>query len=295
MSNRCFHICVILIYVIRVVIPCFLFLNQESPQRNCASFENTGLDFDVDLTDLETFGEMTPNKTSKVHKIQDEQNAVIESKKSTSSKNLDNSNRSSGCLVNISSSSLEEMNTSLTGMDDPMTEQTTQPLFRKSQRQDDDDEQPSFTGDSDDEKLVIDDSVSPVTPTTQSKHRTTPCSSDSPVTPVSERVTSEVSSAPHGTRRTRQSKKSKVSGDQLGEILRMQTAMFNSASDTAKCPTVSQETNSPIQNVGPSVLSHPTSLVKSCVTSYLERNQNQEEKTRANPALLNVMTTEHKS
>lgn len=284
------------------MILCFLFLNQESPQRNLVSFENTGLDFEVDLTDLETFGELTPIKTSKVHKIQNEQNAVIESKTSTGSQLLSKSNRSSGHLVNISSSSLEEMNTSLIGMDDPMTEQTTQPLLRESQRQDhaqESDEQPAFTGDSDDEKLVIDDSVSPETPTTQSKQKTTPCSSNSPITPISESVISEVSSPPQGTRRTRQSKKSKVSGDQLGEILQMQTAMFNSASDTAKCPTVSLETNSPARNVGPSVLSHPTSLVKSCVTSYLERNQNQDEETGASPLksapLVNVITTEHKS
>lgn len=275
----------------------FLFLNQESSQRNLVSFENTGLDFEVDLTDLETFGEMTPIKTSKVNKMQNEKDAAVKSKKS--SHLLSKSNRSSEHLVNISSSSLEEMNTSLTDMDDPMTEQTTRPLLSESQRQDcaqKSDEHLALTGDSDDEKLVIDDSVSPAaTPTTQLKHKTTP----SPITSVSETVNSEFSSPQKGTRRTRQSKKSKVSGDQLGEILRMQTAMFNSASDTAKCSTILSETNSSTRNIGPSVHSHPASLVKSCVTSYLERNQNQDGETSASPLksapLVNVITTEHKS
>lgn len=280
--------------MIRVTIHHFLFLNQESPQRNLVSFENTGLDFEVDLTDLETFGEMTPAKTSKVHKIQNEQNAVIETKQSTSSQLLSKSNGSSGRRGNISSSSMEE-----TGMD--VTEPTSRPLPKECQRKDHaSDEQSLYTGDSDDEKLVIDDAVSPDTATTQSKHVTTPCSSDSPVTPTSESVISEVSSPPqYSTRRTRQSKKSKVSGDQLGEILRMQTAMFNSASDAAKCPTVSHETTSPTRSSGATVPSHPTSLVKSCVTSYLERNQNQDEETNANPLKsappVNVLTAEHKS
>ncbi|XP_026222103.1 little elongation complex subunit 2 isoform X2 [Anabas testudineus] len=277
-------------------------LSLESSQRNLVSFENTGLDFEVDLTDLETFGEMPAIRTSKEHKIQNEQNAFVKSKTPTSSQVLNKNKRSSGHLVNTSSSSLEEMNTSLTDMDDPMTEQTAQPVVKESPKQncpEESDEHSACTADSDDEKLVIDDSFSPTaTSTTQPKHKNTPCSSDSPLTPLSETVNLGLSSPQKGSRRTQQSKKSKVSGDQLGEILRMQTAMFNSASETAKCPTVSQETNSPARNIGPPALSHPTSLVKSCVTSYLERNQNQDGETRASSLKsappVNVITAEHK-
>lgn len=294
-------------YFIRAMILCFLFLNQESSQRNLVSFENNGLDFEVDLTDLETFGETTPFKTSKMQKIQ-EQDACVKSKKDTSCPPFSKTKRSKRTK---SSSPQEEMNTSLTDMDDSITQETAQlvvseaaVLKTKHTKPDsgqESDEDRAFTGDSDDEKLVIDDSVSPAaTPTTQPKPKTTPCSADPPITPVSESVpvNSESSSPQKITKQRRLSKRPKVSGDQLGEILRMQTAMFNSANDPAKCATISQETNSPTRCTGPSVHSHPMSLVKPCVSSYLERNQNQDGETCTAPhesAVVNITTTEHKS
>lgn len=279
----------------------FLFLNQESSQRNLVCFENNGLDFEVDLTDLETFGETTPNKTAKTQKIENEQDACVKSKKATSSQPLSKTKRSSEHLVNTSSSS-EELNTSLTDMDDPITEETTEPVVSetivpKSERKR---LNPVQKSDSDDEKLVIDDCVSPAaTHTTQSKPKT--CSADPPIAPVSESVpaNSESSSPQKVKRQKRQSKRAKVSGDQLSEILCMQTAMFSSANDTAKCSTVSQETNPPTQCMGPSAHSHPISLVKPCVSSYLERNQNQDGETWAasheSAPVVNITTTEHKS
>lgn len=89
------------------------------------SFENNGLDFKVDLTDLETFGETTRIKTPKMQKTQNEQDALVKSQKATSSPPLSKTKRSSEHLVNTSSSSQEEMNTSLTDMDDPIIEETT--------------------------------------------------------------------------------------------------------------------------------------------------------------------------
>ncbi|XP_044049038.1 little elongation complex subunit 2 isoform X2 [Siniperca chuatsi] len=285
-------------------------LSTETSQRKCLSFENNGLDFEVDLTDLETFGEMTPIKTPKMQKIQNEQDALVKSKKATSSLPSTKTKRSSEHLVNTSSSSQEEMNTSLTDMDDPIIEETTQPVVSeaivpKTEKMRPDSAQESdkdlaFTGDSDDEKLVIDDSVSPGAPTTRPKPKTTPSSADPPVTPVSVSVpvNSESSSPQKVSRQRRQSKRAKVSGDQLGEILRMQTRMFTSANDTAKCSTISQDTNSPTRCMGPSVHSHPMSLVKPCVSSYLERNQNQDEETCTAPhesaPVVNITTTEHK-
>ncbi|XP_070763863.1 little elongation complex subunit 2 [Enoplosus armatus] len=282
-------------------------LSPETSQRNLVSFENNGLDFGVDLADLETFGETTPIKTPKRQKMQNEQDACVKSKEATSSLPLCMTKRSSERLVNASSSSQEEMNTSLTDMDDTVIEQTTQPVVieatvtkTEQMRPDsaqESDEDVAFTGDSDDEKLVIDDPVSPAAaPKTRPKSKTTPSSADPPTTPVSESVpvNSESSSPQKVTRQRRQSKRAKVSGDQLGEILRMQTAMFSSANDTTKCSTtISQETNSPTRCTGPSVHSHSMSLVKPCVSSYLERNQNQEGDTCAAP-VVNIATTEHK-
>lgn len=299
-------------YSMRTTILYFFCLNQESSQRNFVSFENNGLDFEVDLTDLETFGETTPIKTPKMQELQKEQDVIGKRKKATSSPPLSKTKRSSEHLVNTSSSSQEEMNASLTDMDDAITEKTTQPFVSETigpkteQRRPDSCQESekdlAFTGDSDDEKLVIVDSMSPAaTPTKQPQPKTTPCSAEPPCTPVPESVpvNSESSSPQKVTRQRRQSKRAKVSGDQLSEILRMQTAMFNSANDTAKCSTISQETNSPNRCVGPSVHSQPMSMVKSCVSSYLERNQNQSGETCAAPhesaPVVNITNTEHKS
>ncbi|XP_067356634.1 little elongation complex subunit 2 isoform X2 [Channa argus] len=277
---------------------------QEASQRNLVSFENDGLDFEVDLTDLETFGEVKAIKTPKLLKMQNEQDAAAKSKTSTSTPHLFKDDRSSERLGNNRSSSLEEMNNSLTDMDYTTTEEATilkesvAPKAEQMKRQaaEESDEDTAFMKDSDDEKLVIDDSVSPAaTPTRKSKTKTTPCSSDLPIAIVSETVplNSELSHSQKVPRQTRQPRKSKVTGDQLGEILRMQTAMFNSANDTAKSSTVSPETNSPPQCIVRSVNPPTTSLVKSCVSSYLERNQNHSEETCFAPVATNVMR-EHK-
>lgn len=243
------------------------------------SFENKGLDFEVDLTDLETFGETAPTKTPKA------QDVCVKSKKATSPPPSSETNKVDEILVNTSSSSQEEMNISLT--DEVRTDEISQPAA--SHAADPKAEQSSVdlasTGDSDDEKLVIADSVSPAaTPTKQAKL----CSANSePSTP--EKV----------TRQRRQSKRAKVSGDQLSEILRMQRAMFSSANDAAKCSSISQEASSSNRCVGPSTQSHPTSLVKPCVSSYLERNQSWAGETCAahqeSAPMVNPTSTRHKS
>ncbi|XP_054476093.1 little elongation complex subunit 2 [Anoplopoma fimbria] len=273
----------------------------EWSQRNVVSSENNGLDFEVDLTDLETFGEATPIKSSK---RQNEQNASVKSVKSVRSLNsppLAKTKKSSEHHVNTSGSSQEEMNTSLTDGSGPETEETTRHVaneaiapkseqMRLDSAQQSDEDLP-FIGDSDEEKLVIDDPVSPA------KTRIPSRSADPSIKNVSdsEPVIPESSSPQKGTKQRRQSKRAKVSGDQLGEILRMQTAMFNSPD---KSSNISQETNSPSQCMAPSVHSHPTSLVKPCVSSYLERNQNQDGETCAAPhasaPAVNITTTEHK-
>ncbi|XP_059190269.1 little elongation complex subunit 2 isoform X2 [Centropristis striata] len=266
--------------------------SPESSKRNVVSFDNNGLDFEADLIDLETFGETTPSKTFKMHKVQNEQDPCAKSKKNSSS--------------HTSSSSQEEIKISLTNVDEPVTEETTYAIATKTEQrispdsaQESDDELP-YIGDSDEEKLVIDDSVSPAKIPKTQQPKSTPHSADRPISPVSESapVNSE-SSFPHKvTKQKRHSKRAKVSGDQLGEILRMQKAMFNSASDAAKCSTISHETNSPSQSMGPSVHSHPTSLVKPCVSSYLERNLNQEGETCAasqeSAPVVDVTSSEHK-
>lgn len=233
------------------------------------SFQDHTLDFEVDLTDLETFGEGT---SVKIPKMQKKQDAAFKSKKVTSSP-LGKSRKSNEHVVNTSRSSLEDMDTSLPTQ--PAVSETKRPDTKKRRLDSDQESEKDqeCTGDSDDEKLVIDDSLSPTLSETKSQN------TEPPHTPVS--VSVPVSSeSPSPQRVTRQSRRAKASGDQLSEILRMQTAMFNSTHDAAKCSAVS---NSPSRSVAPPVHSHPTSLVKPCVSSYLERNQNKDEEALGMP------------
>ncbi|KAM6926101.1 little elongation complex subunit 2 isoform 1-T1 [Lycodopsis pacificus] len=262
-------------------------LRAERSQRNLVSSGNNGLDFEVDLADLETFGEEPPIKTPKM------QNACVKSSNAPSSPPLAKTKKSSEHLVNTSCSS-QEMDTASTDVNGPVKEESEATAPENEQMRSDtaqqSDEDLPFIGDSDDEKLVIDDSLSPA------NARTTSRSADPPIIPVSESVlTNPESASPQkGTKQRRQLKRANVSGDQLGEILRMQTAMFNSPSDAAKGSTISQETSSPTRCTGPSVHSHPVSLVKPCVSSYLERNQNQDGETYVSAPVVNITTTEHR-
>uniref|UniRef100_A0A3Q4AK46 Little elongation complex subunit 2 C-terminal domain-containing protein n=1 Tax=Mola mola TaxID=94237 RepID=A0A3Q4AK46_MOLML len=266
----------------------FLFLNQESSQRNLVSFENNGLDFEVDLTDLETFGDTTPMKIPKMDKMHKEQDASFEMNKATSSTFSSKTKSCSEQLKNTSSSSQEEMNSSLTVVDDVMIETATPPAVSettprteqtKLEYDQEIEKEQTFTGDSDDEKLVIDDSLSPAATSAKPfKPQSTPCSGEPPLPPASGSVplNSQLPSPQKVTQQRRQSKRAKVSGDQLSEILRMQSAMFNCPTDTAKCSTVSQDTNSPSPCMGPLAPSHQVSLVKPYLQASAEDEQDYE-------------------
>uniref|UniRef100_A0A3P8URZ7 Interactor of little elongation complex ELL subunit 2 n=1 Tax=Cynoglossus semilaevis TaxID=244447 RepID=A0A3P8URZ7_CYNSE len=205
----------------------------ESSQRNVVSFDNDSLDFEVDLTDLETFGESVLTKTPKTQielpecvKEQKDLGA-LPSKRKTSTENL--------------SAAAAEMNQDNAGT----TEGTPQQGVKKTKRKRQDSTQSSAAdlphkGDSDDEKLVIDDGLSPASTPTERP----PSSSGSPSTPVPESIPDTLGSpSPQkAVRQNRQPKKAKT-GDQLGEILRMQTAMFNSSNSTKKCSSISHERN----------------------------------------------------
>lgn len=220
-----------------ILILCFVFLNQECSKRNVVSFENDALDFEVDLTELETFGETTPVKKPKKQELHD----------------------------------------SLKITTQPTVSETVGTKTKQIDPHSDEESNQEASVDSDEGNLVIDDSVSPaLTPNKQPLPRATPHSAEEPLTPESEpaRDEPETSSPPQKpTRHGRQSRRHKESGDQLSEILRMQTAMFNPANNAAKSSTTSQESNPASQSLGPSAHLPVVSLVKPCVTSYLERNE----------------------
>lgn len=234
----------------------FVFLNQESSKRNVVSFENDSLDFEVDLTDLETFGETTPAKKPKKQELH---------------------NPTKTTTHPAVSKAVGAKRKQINPMSDQETEHTS-------------------SIDSDEEKLVIDDSLSQtLTPNKQPLPSAARFSADVPLTSESASTSDkpELSSSPQKlTKHGRQSRRLGASGDQLSEILRMQSAMFNPTNNSAKCSSTSQETKSPSQSLGASGHPPAVSLVKPCVTSYLERNEsvNPHEST----AVLNILA-EHKS
>ncbi|XP_061772929.1 little elongation complex subunit 2 [Nerophis ophidion] len=231
--------------------------SQRSHQRDEMPCDSDMLSIG-DLTELETFGEPSAPKTPKVQKTQDEQIACVESASSPLSRKL----IESVCRSPKRSLATEETTLTVAREAD---EARTAKLEGVSDEESTED--CSGPGDSDDERLVIDD--------TSSKSQTTPLK----MHPSSE-STSDPSPKNDAAHR-RKSKVRKAPADHLGEILRMQTAMFSSANNTPKC----QETVSPSPCPIPAQHCFPLSLVKPCVTAYLERSQHGTEQVSVTPVV----------
>ncbi|XP_011605663.2 little elongation complex subunit 2 isoform X1 [Takifugu rubripes] len=225
---------------------------SESSKRNVVSFENDSLDFEVDLTDLETFGETTPAKKPK-----------------------------------------KELHNSTKITTHPAVSETVGTKPKQIHSKSDQETEHTSSIDSDEEKLVIDDSVSQTpTPKKQPLPSAAPFSADIPLTSESTSDKPELSSSPQKlAKHGRHSRRPRDCGDQLSEILRMQSAMFNPTNNSAKSSATSQEIKSPSQSLEPSVHPPAVSLVKPCVTSYLERNESVNSHESA--PLVNILT-EHK-
>ncbi|XP_061630410.1 little elongation complex subunit 2 isoform X2 [Phyllopteryx taeniolatus] len=272
----------------------------ESSQRNVISLNNDDVDFGVDLTDLETFGEAPLTTPSKVRKTQNEQLSCLQSASSplsTKAKQLSEPLGRSSQEEKLSSMRhyLETVQmTPMVGME-ANEANTTKPGYESDKESDQD---LAVTGDSEDERLIIDDATSPsqaTTPTMQPTPGPTTCPPDPAVSLTSESVISTSPSPKNGTAQRQVSKKAKAPADQLGEILRMQTAMFSTANDAAtKRPASSQETVSPTRCVEPPRLTLPLSLVKPCVTSYLERNRYQSGEASAAPSVVHTSSPQKK-
>ncbi|CAN9499317.1 unnamed protein product [Ophioblennius macclurei] len=266
--------------------------SQQDVRGNCAAL-SSGIDFEVDITDLETFGESAPAKTR-----QEKQDRCVKSEEVTRSplsrKAKDQSEHPASDLSSTEESSYNTVKSAEdtitetirpTANDD--TEQTGQDCTQETE------EAPASTEDSEDEKLVIDDSVA-ATPRKRAAPSTDSADCSSPPFAQSSPVNPETPSPRRATPSRR--KKAKVPGDQLSEILRMQTAMQTSmhkSSNDATKPTPLSPSR-PSESV---LHSHPTSLVKPCVSSYLERHEDEEAQSCAvpqEPSHVNASTTEHK-
>lgn len=225
---------------------------QYKSERTLGTLTNDIIDFEVDLSDLETFGENVSNKATNVKKTKMNRDAAgVKSEKAISQTKSLSKNESTHLDEEMDGESLK----------DKITQYTTTPQSKNCNAENT--SYPLLTGDSDDDKLVIAD-TSPKD-TGQQTQCETPSSEFSP---------------PFKSRSTKQKKKAPRSRDQLGEILQMQTAMFTSKPSDfpSQSSSALQDASSASRQSGPTHL-HSTSLVKACVSSYLERNPNQEEET----------------
>ncbi|CAL8373857.1 unnamed protein product [Arctogadus glacialis] len=221
---------------------------HDPSKRGVAASESRGLDFShVDVTDLETFGgtaaqPLKRRKTAAVQKLALPDGGHACEKTTASSQEEEEEEEET-----------EEGNTT-------PTDTKEDPLPRRPA---------ASTGDSEDEVLVIDD---PSVPADLETTATASCADLSPgasiPTPKRKRGRPRKADGP---------KMATAPGDQLGEILRMQSAMLKPKAKAppgclgAKCPPAAA--TPPLGSFSPPPSSghaHPTSLVKPCVTSYLE-------------------------
>lgn len=244
----------------------------------------------MDISDLETFGETTSKKTAKTEERQNERVVwpPIKSPKTTISSPLSKMKMSSESLslqTKVNTSWSQPIIKSPLALGEAVKSTTKQKKPDSAQESDE-----SETDD--DEKLVIDHSGSSGTMTPTKTAAQPKC--ETPQGSVKSN-----SSSPQKTsqpRRQSRGQRAKVLGDQLGEILCMQTAMFNSARSPARSSSsVTPESSSSTPGPEPTVYSHPTSLVKPCVTSYLERKEKQDGESGTPQPEPAPSVTEHKS
>lgn len=240
----------------------------------------------MDLIDLETFGETTTTKKPPHKETQSEKEERVKTKILPGSPLSQGTKRPSEHPLSPNCS--PQKKEVLSDVHPPKTEpcqsdvsEVTKSLGRQSRES-------VEALDSDEEKLIIDDLGSPAA-TLKEQDLTSPSPSIAPPAPESVPATAESSSPHKGTRSARQSKRGEACGDQLSEILRMQSAMFKSGCDTAAAKSS--------RCVEPAVQPHQTSLVKPCVTSYLERQKNDDGETcgSSHKPSVNISTAEHKS
>uniref|UniRef100_A0A4W4DNN1 Little elongation complex subunit 2 C-terminal domain-containing protein n=1 Tax=Electrophorus electricus TaxID=8005 RepID=A0A4W4DNN1_ELEEL len=219
------------------------------------SFDSTGLDFEVDVTDLESFGESC--QPCKRAKDQSEPKAP-----STNGK-----------------LGLSTHNADLADQNEPQTPSTIGKLGLSTPKADLEEQpssQPGTEGSTVEDHSTLDRQAILAAPESPA---------DSMALSLGEKAseltgpTTPTSPARGGKRGT---KRPRVSGhcDQLGQILRMQDAMLKAApSKGLELP----KTQNPAECRGPAGRgsNHPTSLVKPCVSSYLESGEGLQEETCA--------------
>ncbi|KAG1939343.1 little elongation complex subunit 2 isoform X1 [Pimephales promelas] len=271
---------------------------EDKNSRNVVAFDDAGMDFETDLTDLESFGESY--KPSKKVKEQNEPKTtcansfqLIQSPKKqtdTQEKSKHTSTSQNTPTKPLELTVAEEQGETVSSLayggngamhesaseDSKVSSVQCPPTKRPRGMMEDKGDQDS---DSDEERLVIDHTVSSktqVTPGEVSFPRASDPATTSPTNPLGK-----------GTKKG--IKRPRISGecDPLGQILRMQDAMLKST------PSKNQEAvKGPVpEDKPPEPKTH--SLVKQCVTSYLESREGQGE-DGALPAAVPVLVAPHR-
>lgn len=278
-----------------------LYVVQETSRRQVVSFDNTGLDFEADLIDLESFGESCqPKKKAKDNDLKNQAPSKNELQELSKPKVTFDKCKTSHTLAEEAlppkdiilafptaakeeaqeeaaktseedSSVDESPETTLNSVSEEVplnstVEETTEGAPAKRKRHS------SVNTDSDEERLIIIDPGTPlsavankkITLTPEAPERFTDSSTSSASHLNAESPSSSAKGAKKGVKRPRVS----ADCDQLGHILKMQNAMLKSTTaksqEAPKAPTAGCHPPEAKPN------SHPVSLVKPSVSSYLD-------------------------
>ncbi|XP_041964898.1 little elongation complex subunit 2 [Alosa sapidissima] len=293
---------------------------KEGQLRKPVATESTDMEFEVDFTELESFGESTPflkkktsqNTTEKTEPVR--KPSVAEARLSpkasqprNSPQKLSTSTQSSkkdpakedACKLESQGA---DVDSSWTDVEDDPAEQSDSAVVDTQSEQGDrhasateqEEETKGFTtakrsrtasvcsADSDESRLYIDDVPSTGSVSGSAKKPAHPpppsrapaASHPRPATPLSPQA---------GVRANRVVKRPRLEGqcDQLGQILRMQSAMLKPQTPNTSSRT--QETSQPAEPRPADTPSH--SLVKSSVTSFLEGKEREDGVTHPGPTL----------
>ncbi|XP_072526929.1 little elongation complex subunit 2 [Salminus brasiliensis] len=298
---------------------------EKSHSRAVVSFDEPGIDFEVDVTELESFGESS--QLSKKVKGHDKSEAHSKHQTLQLSKPKLGSDKPTEVLTEVASTpkdissppsrlSKDELQeeTAKTDVEDSSKDKSAEDTVSEDQLSSSStvEECPSadcpptkrkrhssksstdHTMDSDEERLVIDHPGSPLkcrAEKTQAVPTAPENNTDNGLSSLHEQ-TSDSTVPLSTTSPVKGSKKGvkrpRVSGDcdQLGHILRMQNAMLKSTAGKGQEPTKAQADCRPPE---PKVNSHHQPLVKPCVSSYLDSKEGLGEEAVA-PAILQSPT-----
>ncbi|XP_053343331.1 little elongation complex subunit 2 isoform X1 [Clarias gariepinus] len=270
------------------------FAAEETSSRPVVSFNSTDMEFEVDLTDLESFGESCqPKKKVKVNdskkltpsKSETKPQAEFEESK-TSNNSTEEASPPKDIISTLSTPAKEdapEAAVRVGGEDGSMDESAETTLNSMSEEEPLSSSVESTEGlsansvmpsskdiDSDEERLIIDDPGSPWSDVASVKSQETPNTEKNTDPSASSVSDLNVPPSPSAKGAKKGVKRPRVSADcdQLGHILRMQNAMLKST--TAK---TQEPLKAPAAEARPAETKSNTrsvSLVKSSVSSYLD-------------------------